>query len=206
MPFGLQTSQRGVNILDGRPKALDEFVFLQLGLWVLVLGKGGVDADVDGSGAGAVKHQSGSAFEGFLSVQTHNDEAGACSKGSAKQATVHVELTTVKYERLRGPPRPDDLARVARLLLELPKGTFLQGLVGVDQAGGELNDHLAGRGSKLLLQQDFNTGAIGGVASRDDVDGVDGAVLGSRGAAHSLPGAHLAVSALVFDPGQGLSA
>lgn len=201
MPFGLQTSQHGVNILDGRPKALDEFVFLQLGLWVLVLGKGGVDADVDGSGAGAVKHQSGSAFEGFLSVQTHNDEAGACSKGSAKQATVHVELTTVKYKRLRGPPRSDDLTRVARLLLELPKGTFLQGLVGVDQAGGELNDHLAGRGSKLLLQQDFNTGAIGGVASRDDVDGVDGAVLGSRGAAHSLPGAHLAVSTLVFDPG-----
>jgi len=55
MPFGLQTSQLGVNVLDGRPKAFNEFVFLQLGLWVPVLGKGGVDSDVDGRGAGAVR-------------------------------------------------------------------------------------------------------------------------------------------------------
>ena len=38
------------------------------------------------------------------------------------------------------------------------------------------------------------------------MDGVDGAILGSRGAAHGLPSTHLAVSALIFDPGQGLSA
>lgn len=65
MPLGLQTSQLGINVPDGRPKALDEFVFLQLGLWVLVLGKGGVDADVDGSGAGAVKYEPGCVLKGL---------------------------------------------------------------------------------------------------------------------------------------------
>lgn len=138
-------------------------------------------------------------------VQTYNDEAGACVRELAKQATVHVKLTTVEYKRLLGAPWTDNLAHVARLLLELSKGTLLQGLAGIDQAGGELNDHLAGWGSELLLQQNLNTRAIGGIAGRDDVDGVHGAVLGSRGAAHSLPGAHLPVSALVFDPGQGAS-
>ena len=115
------------------------------------------------------------------------------------------QLTTVKNNGCRSPLGPDDLTRIASLLLELPEGALFQGLVGVDQAGRKLNDHLASRRSELLFEQNFKARAIDGIPRRDDVDGVDGAVLGSCGATHGLPCAHHAVGGLVLDSDEARS-